>query len=55
MVLQDGPGTQQNQVISSRMNNWYGQVMFVAVGRGRGVHAAIMPHSPKVVETPGLS
>jgi insertion element IS1 protein InsB len=27
MVLQGGPGAQQNQVISSRMNNWYGQVI----------------------------
>ena len=25
MVLQHGPGASQNQGISSRMNNWYGQ------------------------------
>jgi hypothetical protein len=30
-------------------------VMCVAVGRGRGVQAAMMPHAPEVVETPGLS
>ena len=29
-------------------------VMCVAVGRGRGVHAAMMPHAPEVVETPGF-
>jgi hypothetical protein len=30
-------------------------VMFISVGRSRGVHAAIMSHSPEVVKTPGLS